>query len=177
LIGGKFYEPLGGWYHATRFAVEGLSDSLRIELKPCGIDVVLIEPGPIRTEWGAIARAGLLRSSADTAYAGQARSVARMLETADNSRASSGPGRCCPTPPWTRSSPAPTSAEPLLAGMTTARRTPLLAGDDDRPAGTAGRRGPGIGYPRQRERTGRDLDAAGRDQLHVPGQLGHDGGG
>jgi short-subunit dehydrogenase len=90
-IGGKFYEPLGGWYHATKFAVEGLSDSLRVELKPFGIDVVLIEPGPIRTEWGAIARAGMLRSSADTAYAGQARSVARMLETADNSRASSGP--------------------------------------------------------------------------------------
>jgi len=91
-IGGKFYEPLGGWYHATKFAVEGLSDSLRLELKPFGIDVVLIEPGPIRTEWGAIAREGMLKASAGTAYASQAKSVARMLETADNSPASSGPG-------------------------------------------------------------------------------------
>jgi NAD(P)-dependent dehydrogenase (short-subunit alcohol dehydrogenase family) len=90
-IGGKFYEPLGGWYHATKFAVEGLSDSLRLELKPFGIDVVLIEPGPIRTEWGAIARESMLKASAGTAYASQATSVARMLETADNSRASSGP--------------------------------------------------------------------------------------
>ncbi|WP_043436491.1 SDR family NAD(P)-dependent oxidoreductase, partial [Arthrobacter sp. I3] len=36
-IGGKMYEPLGAWYHATKFAVEGLSDSLRLELKPHGI--------------------------------------------------------------------------------------------------------------------------------------------
>ena len=43
-----FYEPLGAWYHATKFAVEGFSDSLRIELAPFGIDVVIIEPGPIR---------------------------------------------------------------------------------------------------------------------------------
>src|SRR5512139_4283396 len=46
-IGGKIYEPLGSWYHATKFAVEGLSDSLRVELKPHGIDVVIIEPGAI----------------------------------------------------------------------------------------------------------------------------------
>ena len=56
-IGGKFYEPLGAWYHATKFAVEGFSDSLRIELAPFGIDVVIIEPGPIRTEWSEISRA------------------------------------------------------------------------------------------------------------------------
>ncbi|MGO9079103.1 MAG: oxidoreductase [Streptosporangiaceae bacterium] len=90
-IGGKIYEPLGAWYHATKFAVEGLSDSLRIELRPFGIDVVLIEPGPIRTEWNAIARQTMLEASAGTAYAGQAQSVARRLEAADQPRASSGP--------------------------------------------------------------------------------------
>ncbi len=55
-IGGKFYEPLGAWYHATKFAVEGFSDSLRLELAPFGIDVVIIEPGPIKTEWNTSAR-------------------------------------------------------------------------------------------------------------------------
>jgi NAD(P)-dependent dehydrogenase (short-subunit alcohol dehydrogenase family) len=90
-IGGKIYEPLGSWYHATKFAVEGLSDSLRIELKPFGIDVVLIEPGPIRTEWNAIARQNMVANSADGVYAGQARAVAQVLETYDTSRTSSGP--------------------------------------------------------------------------------------
>jgi len=90
-IGGKIYEPLGGWYHAAKFAVEGLSDSLRIGLRPFGIDVVIIEPGPILTEWNAIARQNMLENSADTAYARQARSVARRLETADSPRTSSGP--------------------------------------------------------------------------------------
>src|SRR5512139_3357829 len=59
-IGGKFYEPFGAWYHATKFAVEGFSDSLRLELKPFGVDVVIIEPGPIITEWNEIARDSLL---------------------------------------------------------------------------------------------------------------------
>jgi NAD(P)-dependent dehydrogenase (short-subunit alcohol dehydrogenase family) len=90
-IGGKIYEPLGGWYHAAKFAVEGLSDSLRIELRPFGIDVVIIEPGPILTEWNAIARQNMLQNSADTAYASQAQSVFRRLEAADSPRMSSGP--------------------------------------------------------------------------------------
>ena len=54
-MGGKFGEPLGSWYHATKYAVEGLSDSIRPELAPFGIHVVVIEPGAIRTEWGGIA--------------------------------------------------------------------------------------------------------------------------
>ena len=57
---------MGDWYHATKFAVEGFSDCLRMELKPFGIAVVVIEPGAIRTEWGQIAagvRANCLRPS------------------------------------------------------------------------------------------------------------------
>ena len=54
-MGGKIHTPLGGWYHGTKFAVEALSDCLRLEVKPFGIDVVVIEPGGIRTEWGEIA--------------------------------------------------------------------------------------------------------------------------
>src|SRR6185312_3578889 len=44
-IGGKIWEPLGAWYHATKFAVEGLSDCLRVEVAPFGVDVIVVEPG------------------------------------------------------------------------------------------------------------------------------------
>ena len=88
-IGGKFYEPFGAWYHATKFAVEGFSDSLRMELRPFGIKVVLIEPGPIRTEWNEIARDSLLERSGDGPYADWARTAHGVLERFDEpSRAS-----------------------------------------------------------------------------------------
>lgn len=54
-VGGRMAGPLGGWYHGTKFAIEALSDSLRLEVKPCGIDVVVIEPGAIRTEFTEVA--------------------------------------------------------------------------------------------------------------------------
>ena len=88
-IGGKFYEPFGAWYHATKFAVEGFSDSLRMELRPFGIKVVLIEPGPIRTEWNEIARDSLLERSGDGPYASYARQAHDVMERFDEpSRAS-----------------------------------------------------------------------------------------
>ncbi|HEY3752898.1 MAG TPA: oxidoreductase [Pseudonocardiaceae bacterium] len=91
-IGGKIYEPLGDWYHATKFAVEGLSDSLRVEVKPFGIKVVVIEPGAIKTEWSSIAAGSVLATSGETAYAGQAKTIAAMLNsTESNPRRSSPP--------------------------------------------------------------------------------------
>ncbi|MGY3442886.1 SDR family NAD(P)-dependent oxidoreductase [Bradyrhizobium sp. USDA 4473] len=54
--GGKVASPLGGWYHASKFALEGYSDSLRNEVRPFGVDVIVIEPGGIETEWGASLR-------------------------------------------------------------------------------------------------------------------------
>jgi len=81
-MGGKIYEPLGGWYHATKFAVEGLSDSMRMELAPLGIHVVVIEPGAIATEWPAIAGQNLLATSGQGAYAEQAEMMAAFF-TAD----------------------------------------------------------------------------------------------
>jgi NAD(P)-dependent dehydrogenase (short-subunit alcohol dehydrogenase family) len=90
-IGGKFYEPLGAWYHATKFAVEGFSDSLRLELAPHGIQVVIVEPGPIRTEWNTIARQGLVEASAGTPYESQAEGVRSRMEAGDRPRLSSGP--------------------------------------------------------------------------------------
>ena len=58
-MGGKLVFPGGGAYHATKYAVEALSDALRMEVKPFGIDVVCVEPGLIRTEFGATAAGGV----------------------------------------------------------------------------------------------------------------------
>lgn len=82
-IGGKIHEPMGAWYHATKFAVEGLSDCLRMELEPFGIDVVVIQPGAIKTEWGGIARGSLLSTSGAGAYARLAHQTAGLLAAAD----------------------------------------------------------------------------------------------
>ena len=90
-IGGKGWEPFGSWYHATKFALEGLSDCLRMELKPFGIDVIVVEPGAIRTEWGGIAHESLLRRSGDTAYGSYARRHAGMFEWVERSSLPSPP--------------------------------------------------------------------------------------
>ncbi|KGX90741.1 short-chain dehydrogenase [Pontibacillus halophilus JSM 076056 = DSM 19796] len=79
-IGGKIAEPLGAWYHSSKFAVEGLSDSLRMELAPFGIDVVVIEPGPVRSEWGSIAGESVRNVSGDTAYHEQAKGLGKLLD-------------------------------------------------------------------------------------------------
>ena len=79
-MGGRFATPLGAWYHASKYAVEGLSDAMRLELKRFGIDVVLIEPGSIRTEWGAIAAEKVRATSGHGPYADQANAMALSLE-------------------------------------------------------------------------------------------------
>jgi NAD(P)-dependent dehydrogenase (short-subunit alcohol dehydrogenase family) len=67
-MGGKFAMAFGGWYHATKFAVEGLSDAMRQELSPFGVDVVVIEPGAIKTEWAGIAMGSAVEVSGSGAY-------------------------------------------------------------------------------------------------------------
>ena len=79
-IGGKLGEPHGAWYHATKHAVEGLSDSLRMELKQFNINVVIIEPGAIITEWDGIASAHLLKVSGNTAYGALAKKHVAMFQ-------------------------------------------------------------------------------------------------
>jgi short-subunit dehydrogenase len=74
-IGGKMATPMGGWYHASKFAVEGLSDSLRLEVKQFGIDVVVVEPGGIETEWGGIAADTAVKASGNSAYKNFANTV------------------------------------------------------------------------------------------------------
>jgi NAD(P)-dependent dehydrogenase (short-subunit alcohol dehydrogenase family) len=90
-MGGKIYTPLGGWYHATKFALEALSDCLRMEVKPFGIDVVVIEPGGIKTEWPGIAAGKLKEASSGGPYANQADAVAASLTSEATARRSSPP--------------------------------------------------------------------------------------
>lgn len=87
-IGGRIGEPHGAWYHATKFAVEGLSDSLRMELKEFGIDVVVIQPGAIKTEWAGIAREKMLETSGSTAYSSLTQKHAAMFEKAEGTTGS-----------------------------------------------------------------------------------------
>ena len=75
-MGGKVYTPLGAWYHATKHALEGWSDCLRLELAPLGIQVIVIEPGLIDTEFADVVSGPLLERSGAGAYASLARQVA-----------------------------------------------------------------------------------------------------
>ncbi|MCA9522279.1 MAG: SDR family NAD(P)-dependent oxidoreductase, partial [Myxococcales bacterium] len=75
-MGGKIYTPLGCWYHATKHALEGWSDCLRLELAPFGIDVIIVEPGVILTEFGDHLVEPMLKRSGHTAYGDLARKVA-----------------------------------------------------------------------------------------------------
>lgn len=78
-MGGKIHTPLGAWYHGTKFALEAISDCLRLEVQPFGIDVVVIEPGGIRTEWAGIAADKLRQTSGRGPYAAQARAMAESM--------------------------------------------------------------------------------------------------
>jgi NAD(P)-dependent dehydrogenase (short-subunit alcohol dehydrogenase family) len=58
-MGGRITLPGGAFYHASKYAVEAFSDALRMEVAQFGIDVVLIEPGPVKTPWNDVAAASL----------------------------------------------------------------------------------------------------------------------
>jgi NAD(P)-dependent dehydrogenase (short-subunit alcohol dehydrogenase family) len=70
-MGGRLSFPGGGHYHATKHALEALSDAMRFELRGFGIDVILLEPGLITTEFGEAATASIrdVTSSGDDPYA------------------------------------------------------------------------------------------------------------
>jgi NAD(P)-dependent dehydrogenase (short-subunit alcohol dehydrogenase family) len=78
-MGGRLVFPGGGAYHASKYAVEALSDALRMEVKGFGIDVVCVEPGLIRTEFGATAAGGV--GEEDGPYAEFNRSVASNTQS------------------------------------------------------------------------------------------------
>ncbi|NML58835.1 oxidoreductase [Chryseobacterium cheonjiense] len=67
-MGGKMYTPMGAWYHASKHAVEGFSDCLRLELKPFNINVVVLEPGIIVTEFSDVMLKNISKFSSQGAY-------------------------------------------------------------------------------------------------------------
>jgi NAD(P)-dependent dehydrogenase (short-subunit alcohol dehydrogenase family) len=79
-MGGKLVFPGGGFYHATKYAVEAISDALRFEVKGFGIDVIVIEPGLIRTSFGETA-SGAVTEADDSDYAQFNAHVARATES------------------------------------------------------------------------------------------------
>lgn len=75
-IGGLVSSAGTGYYHASKYAVEGLSESLAVEVKPLGIDVLIVEPGPFRTLWaGASMTQSPTRLDAYAATAGERRKL------------------------------------------------------------------------------------------------------
>lgn len=80
-MGGRMYTPLGAWYHATKHALEGFSDCLRLELRSFGIHVSIVEPGAIRSEWDGIAADSADRMSGAGAYAAYTANVTRTMRS------------------------------------------------------------------------------------------------
>jgi len=78
-VAGHVTLAFGAWYNATKYALEAFSDALRMEVKPFGIDVVIIEPGAIRTDWGIIAADHLREVSKGGAYEQDGSRVAEGL--------------------------------------------------------------------------------------------------
>jgi len=81
-MGGKIYSLLGSWYHATKHALEGWSDCLRLELAPFGIRVVVVEPGLIETGFGGALLAGITKRAGSGAYADLVRGTVAATEGA-----------------------------------------------------------------------------------------------
>lgn len=81
-IAGRMTLYLGAWYHASKYALEAFSDALRMEVKPFGIDVSIVEPGGIRTDWGLVAADNLIASSCGSVYEKHAVNQAGLMRNA-----------------------------------------------------------------------------------------------
>ena len=82
-VGGRVTLPLLGAYNSTKYAVESLSDALRIELRPFGVKVVIIEPGSIATEFAEVAMDSI-PSAKGSPYAGALADAAGFRKMFDN---------------------------------------------------------------------------------------------
>lgn len=81
-MGANFVFPGGGIYHATKYAVDAMSDALRFESKAFGVGVVIIQPGLIRTEFGETAAAATPSGAGDEAYGHFNATVAKTTKEA-----------------------------------------------------------------------------------------------
>ncbi|MGN6205543.1 oxidoreductase [Humibacter sp.] len=80
-LAGEFAAPLGGWYHASKFALEALSDSLRGEVSQFGIEVTIVQPSYVETDWHDVAMTRLEKTSARGPYAAMAASMRRYFSS------------------------------------------------------------------------------------------------
>lgn len=90
-VAGKAVILFGGWYNVSKYSVEAFSDALRMEVKPFGIKVSIIEPGGIKTDWGIIAADNLETSTIDTAYENAGYRMASLLKLGYTSNILSNP--------------------------------------------------------------------------------------
>ena len=90
-MGGKMYFPMGAWYHASKHAVEGLSDCLRLELKAFNIRVVVLEPGFIATEFGAVLLDNFSKVPKQSAYTPMMNKIIEGTKKAGQGNGSSKP--------------------------------------------------------------------------------------
>jgi NAD(P)-dependent dehydrogenase (short-subunit alcohol dehydrogenase family) len=79
-VGGEIALPLGCWYYATKHALEAYSDTLRMEVEPFGINVVIIQPGIIKTDFEDRTAQDLREISGTTAYREMAEAMAQRAE-------------------------------------------------------------------------------------------------
>lgn len=88
-MGGKVYTPLGAWYHASKHALEGWSDCLRLEVADKGIQVVVIEPGAIQTNFGTVMSSNLRKYISQSTYSDLTKKVSdatnKFVQTGDGS--------------------------------------------------------------------------------------------
>lgn len=90
-MGGKMYFPMGAWYHASKHAVEGLSDCLRLELKQFNIKVVVLEPGFIATEFGSVLIDNFSKVAKQSVYTGMMHKIIEGTKKAAQGNGSSKP--------------------------------------------------------------------------------------
>jgi NADP-dependent 3-hydroxy acid dehydrogenase YdfG len=90
-MGGKMYFPMGAWYHASKHAVEGLSDCLRLELKQFNINVVVLEPGFIATEFSSVLLEGFSKIRRDSVYRSMMTKIEEGTRKASEGNGSSSP--------------------------------------------------------------------------------------
>jgi NAD(P)-dependent dehydrogenase (short-subunit alcohol dehydrogenase family) len=128
-MGGRLVYPTGGWYHASKYAVEALSDALRMEVRPFGVRVVLVEPGIIRTSFGDTASHGLAAGEEGSAYGGLRSYAEELLTRAYASRAAAGPDAVAAAVVRAVETPRPRPRYVVTAAARAQVHTRRLAGD------------------------------------------------